>query len=170
MTDTDPTTPQTTVQLLHDLGEFHTRTLVSPLPKQPAAMGWQAIAGAQAAGFARALHALHQIDPGKAQEITDWYQGPFEDEGPDPEEHTDWLERVIAGGDLALMEKWVEDGRRLAEASLTATQERETAQWEPLRHLLSKALALGTGAPWDAIRDRATELATIADSVQEVSP
>ncbi|MGQ4393763.1 hypothetical protein ACN6K5_003549 [Streptomyces violaceoruber] len=167
MTDTDTT--QTTVQLLHDLGEFHTRTLVSPLPKQPAAMGWQALAGTQAAGFARALHALHQIDPSKAQEITDWYQGPFEDEGPDPEEHTDWLERVIAGGDLTLMEKWVEDGRRLAESSKEATEEREAAQWEPLRLLLSKALTLGTGAPWDAIRDRATELATIADSVQETS-
>ncbi|MFD8899828.1 hypothetical protein [Streptomyces ardesiacus] len=169
MTDTNLTSPQTTVQLLHDLGELHTRTLVSPLPKQPAALGWQSTTGAMAAGFARALHALHQADPDKAQEITDWFQGPFEDEGPDPEEHTDWLERVIAGGDLALMEKWVEDGRRLAEASRQATEERETADWEPLRLILSKALALGTGAPWDAIRDRATELAAIADSVQETS-
>lgn len=133
MTDTDPTSPQTTVQLLHDLGELHTRTLVSPLPKQPAAMGWQATTGAMAAGFARALHALHQADPDKAQEITDWFQGPFEDEGPDPEEHTDWLERVIAGGDLALMEKWVEDGRRLAEASRQATEEREAAARRPRR-------------------------------------
>ncbi|KPC69083.1 hypothetical protein KVH31_34830 [Streptomyces olivaceus] len=166
MTDTDP---QTTTQLLHELGELHTRTLVSPLPKQPAAMGWQAVAAAQAAGFARTLHALHQTDPAKAQEITDWFQGPFEDEGPDPEEHTDWLERVIAGGDLALMEKWVEDGRDMAESSLKATEEREAAQWEPLRLLLSKALALGTGAPWDAIRDRATELAAIADIVQETT-
>ena len=133
MADTDPNSPQTTVQLLHDLGELHTRTLVSPLPKQPAALGWQATTGAMAAGFARTLHALHQTDPGKAQEITDWYQGPFEDEGPDPEEHTDWLERVIAGGDLTLMEKWVEDGRRLAEASQQATEERETAEMDRLR-------------------------------------
>lgn len=125
MTDaTDTDTPTTPEQLLTDLGEFHTRTLVSPLPKHPAAMGWQAVAGSMAAGFARVLHALNEVDPAKAAEITAWFDGPF-GEGPDPEEHTDWLERTVAGGDLSLLEKWVEEGRRLAESSKTATEEWE---------------------------------------------
>ncbi|MER6249439.1 hypothetical protein [Streptomyces griseorubiginosus] len=124
-TETETGTAQTPEQLLADLGEFHMRTLVSPLPKHPAAMGWQATAGSMAAGFARALHALNDVDPARAQEIVTWFQGPFEDEGPDPEEHTDWLERVVAKGDLALVEKWVEDGRRFAESSAASTEEWE---------------------------------------------
>jgi hypothetical protein len=118
-------TTQTPEQLLTDLGEFHMRTLVSPLPKHPAAMGWQATAGSMAAGFARALHALNDVDPARAQEIVTWFQGPFEDEGPDPEEHTDWLERVVAKGDLDLVQQWVEDGRRFAESSAASTEEWE---------------------------------------------
>lgn len=129
MSDTDDLTPQTPEQLLADLGEFHMRTLVSPLPKHPAAMGWQAVAGSMAAGFARTLHALNQVDPAKAAEITNWWQGPFE-EGPDPEEHTDWLERTVAKGDLALVERWVEDGRRMAESSKEATEAWEQKERE----------------------------------------
>lgn len=124
---TDTEKPQTPNELLADLGEFHMRTLVSPLPKQPAALGWQCVAGSMAAGFARALHALNEADPGKAAEITDWFQGPFE-EGPDPEEHTDWLERIVAKGDLDLMEKWVQEGRRLAESSKASVEAREAKE------------------------------------------
>jgi hypothetical protein len=113
-------TPQTTEQLLHDLGELHTRTCVSPLPKHPAAMGWQAVAGSMAAGFARALHALGEVAPDRAQEVTDWFQGPFE-EGPDPEEHTDWLERNVAK-DLSELQQWVDDGQQMAEESKTNTE------------------------------------------------
>jgi hypothetical protein len=111
---------QTPEQLLQDLGEFHTRTCVSPLPKHPGAMGWQAAAGSMAAGFARALHALNEIAPDKAAEITVWFQGPFE-EGPDPEEHTDWLERHVARGP-ELLEQWFEDGRRMAREALKHTE------------------------------------------------
>lgn len=135
MSDTDNTTPQTPDQLLTDLGEFHTRTCVSPLPKHPAAMGWQATAGSMAAGFARALHALNQLDPVKAQEVTAWFQGPFDD-GPDPMEHTDWLERNVAKGDLDLMEQWVQDGRRMAESSKAATEAREAEELKPLTELV----------------------------------
>ncbi|MGW2520510.1 hypothetical protein ACWC09_26545 [Streptomyces sp. NPDC001617] len=155
-------TVQTPEELLADLGELHMRTCVSPLPKQPAAMGWQAVAGTMAAGFTRALHALNQVAPAKAAEITAWYQGPFE-EGPDSEEHTDWLERTVAKGDLDLMEKWVQDGRRLAKSSKEAVDAHEAAEQEPMRLVLSKALGLGTGASWDAIQDRANELAALAD-------
>lgn len=136
-------TPQTTEQLLHDLGELHTRTCVSPLPKHPAAMGWQAVAGSMAAGFARALHALGEVAPDRAQEVTDWFQGPFE-EGPDPEEHTDWLERNVAK-DLDEMEQWVKDGRRLAESSKASTEAREApdvqaaARWRAVEPLITEA-------------------------------
>lgn len=127
MTTTPNTTttdaPPTPEQLLVDLGKLHTRTCVSPLPKHPAAMGWQATAGSMAAGFARALHALNELDPGKAAEITEWFQGPFE-EGPDPEEHTDWLERHVARGP-ELLEQWVDDGRRMAREALKHTEARE---------------------------------------------
>lgn len=124
-TETDETeTTQTPEQLLNDLGELHTRTCSSPLPKHPGAMGWQATAGSMAAGFARTLHALNEIDPSRAQEITTWFQGPFEDEGPDPLEHTDWLERYVARGP-ELLEQWVEDGRRMA-----AESAKNTDAWE----------------------------------------
>ncbi|WP_141746234.1 hypothetical protein, partial [Streptomyces sp. EN16] len=122
-TETDTRIAETPEQLLHDLGELHTRTLVSPLPKHPAAMGWQATTASMAAGFARALHALNETSPAKAQEITTWFQGPFE-EGPDPEEHTDWLERYVAQGP-ELLEQWVEDGRRMA-----AESAKNTDAWE----------------------------------------
>ncbi|MFE1451944.1 hypothetical protein [Streptomyces olivaceoviridis] len=124
--ETEKEMPQTPEQLLADLGEFHTRTLASPLPKHPAAMGWQATAGSMAAGFARALHALNQVAPARAQEITTWFQGPFE-EGPDPEEHTDWLEREVAGSPEVL-HQWVEEGRRYAESSKAATEAWEKEQ------------------------------------------
>ncbi|MFD0509401.1 hypothetical protein ACFQ0G_53845 [Streptomyces chiangmaiensis] len=96
---------------------------VSPLPKHPAAMGWQASSGSMAAGFARALHALHELSPQKAAEIAEWFQGPFDD-GPDPEEHTDWLERHVVKGP-ELLEQWVADGRRLA-----AEAKANTEAWE----------------------------------------
>lgn len=111
MTD-DTDTPTTPAQLLNNLGELHTRALVSPLPKHPAAMGWQSTAGAMAAGFARTLHALQEVAPDKAVEVAEWFDGLF-GEGPDPEEHRDWLERHVAGSP-AVMRQWVEEGRRRA--------------------------------------------------------
>jgi diadenosine tetraphosphatase ApaH/serine/threonine PP2A family protein phosphatase len=121
MTHTAPDTdvPTTPVQLLTDLGELHTRTCVSPLPKHPAAMGWQATAGSMAAGFARALHALNEVAPDKAAEVADWFDGPF-GEGPDPKKHTNWLERHVVSGPAGL-EQWVEEGRRAAAAAQAST-------------------------------------------------
>lgn len=118
MTDTTTDAP-TAEALLVDLSQLHTRTCVSPLPKNPAAMGWQATAGSMAAGFARALHALNEVAPDKAAEIAVWFQGPFED-GPDPEEHTDWLEQNVAKSP-AVLERWVEEGRRMAEEAKANT-------------------------------------------------
>ncbi|MGP3737973.1 hypothetical protein ACTWJ9_33220 (plasmid) [Streptomyces sp. GDS52] len=122
MTDTtDTEKTQTPEELLTELAQLHIRTIVPPSPKHPSAFGWQAIAGCQAAGFARALHALMEVAPVKAAEITDWFQGPFE-EGPDPEEHTDWIERTVAGGDVGLLEAWITEARRLAEEAKANTE------------------------------------------------
>ena len=119
-TETDVETPQTPSELLAELAQLHVRTIVPPSPKHPSAFGWQAIAGCQAAGFARALHALMEVAPEKAAEITGWYQGPFE-EGPDPEEHTDWIERTVAK-DVDTLDAWIAEARDLAVKSAQATE------------------------------------------------
>ena len=116
----DVEAPPTPELLLIDLGELHTRTCVSPLPKHPAAMGWQVTAGAMAAGFARALHALNELSPAKDAEIVEWFDGPF-GEGPDPEEHTDWLEHHVAQGP-ELLEQWVADGSQMATEAKANTE------------------------------------------------
>lgn len=122
----DAETVQTPDQLLVDLAELHLRTLVSPQPKHPAAMGWQATAGSMAAGFARALHALQEVDPGKAAELTTWFHGEF-DEGPDPEEHTEWTERHIAK-DPVVWQTWLDEAQSLARQSQEATEDWERKQ------------------------------------------
>jgi hypothetical protein len=111
---------QTPEELLAELAQLHIRTIVPPSPKQPAAFGWQAIAGCQAAGFARALHALMEVAPEKAAEITEWFQGPFE-EGPDPEEHTAWIERTVAK-DVDVLDEWITEARALAVKSAEAVE------------------------------------------------
>jgi hypothetical protein len=121
--ETETEIPQTSEELLAELAQLHIRTIVPPSPKQPAAFGWQAIAGCQAAGFARTLHALMQVAPDKAAEITDWYQGPFE-EGPDPEEHTDWIERTVAKS-TDVLDEWITEARDLAVKAKENTEKSE---------------------------------------------
>ncbi|MFF8422865.1 hypothetical protein [Streptomyces sp. NPDC015680] len=128
MTDTIDTTEevQTPEQLLVELSELHMRTHASPLPKRPAAMGWQMTTGSVAAGFARTLHALQEVAPGKAAEIAEWYQGPFGD-GPDPEEHADWTAQHVAKS-WDVMEQWAQEARKLAVQAKEATERHEREQ------------------------------------------
>jgi hypothetical protein len=137
---------QTPDELLTELAQLHIRTIVPPSPKHPSAHGWQAIAGCQAAGFARALHALMEVAPEKAAEITDWYQGPFE-EGPDPEEHTDWIERTVAKS-TDVLDEWITEARDLAVKSAEATEagekEREDAEIATLRGQVERVRAWAT--------------------------
>lgn len=126
MTDTNET--QTPEQLLVDLAELHMRTHASPLPKHPAAFGWQATTGSMAAGFARALHALMQVDPGKATAIAEWFDGPF-GEGPDSMEHTDWTGRHIAKSPQVL-KQWSRDARYQAALALEAAENWEKTEKE----------------------------------------
>jgi len=126
--DTENEVAQTPEQLLTELAQLHIRTIVPPSPKQPAAFGWQAIAGCQAAGFARALHALMEVAPERAAEIAEWFQGPFE-EGPDPEEHTDWIARAVAKN-VDVLDEWIAEARELAVQSAQATAAREAGGGE----------------------------------------
>lgn len=103
----------TAASLLADLGEEHTRAMALPLPDDAAARGWQMIAASRTAGFTRALHALNDEDPNKADEIAAWHDGQF-GEGPDPAEHTDWLIRHVAE-DRAQFDQWLADGRKAAQ-------------------------------------------------------
>lgn len=57
---------------------------------------------------------------------------------------------------------WVSWPSPSAEADLLVTAAHRLA--------LSEALGLGTGAPWDAIRDRAAELRRLADEAQQPTP
>ncbi|MGY0065168.1 hypothetical protein ACWY4P_53610 (plasmid) [Streptomyces sp. LZ34] len=126
---TDTTQPKTSAQqLLVELAELHMRTHASPLPKHPAALGWQATAGSMAAGFARALHALMEAAPEKATEVAEWFDGPL-GEGPDSLEHTDWTERHIAKSPKVL-NQWSLDARYEAARALEATENWEKTEKE----------------------------------------
>ncbi|MET7933457.1 hypothetical protein [Streptomyces sp. NPDC005322] len=114
MTDTDNTETRAPQQLLVDLAELHMRTHASPLPKH------QATTGSMAAGFARALHALMEVDPAEAAAIAEWFDGPF-GEGPDSMEHTGWTGRHIAKSPEVL-EQWSLDARYEAARALEATE------------------------------------------------
>ncbi|MFC9497703.1 hypothetical protein [Streptomyces sp. NPDC056982] len=121
MTDTENETPATADALLTDLGEEYTRAMSRPTPRLPQAFGWQMIAASRTAGFTRALHALQEVWPEKADEIAAWFDGPL-GEGPDPAEHTDWLIGHVAQS-RAEFDQWVEDGRKqAADAERTASE------------------------------------------------
>jgi hypothetical protein len=124
MTDTTPgidtsedenedRTPET---LLLDLAQNQIRSMSSPMPKNPGAMGWQCMAGSTMALAARLLHTVQQVAPEQAAEIADWYHGPFGD-GPDLMDFTEWLDVTVAQPAGADIEAWIADGRRRAQES-----------------------------------------------------
>ncbi|MFD7922466.1 hypothetical protein ACFV3R_24980 [Streptomyces sp. NPDC059740] len=115
--------PDTAETLLANLGETYVASISSPSPRHPAAMGWRAHTSTMAAGFTRALHSLHQIAPDQAADIATWFAGPLDD-GPDPEEHMDWVaEHIAAHPDT--FQKWLAEGRTAAERA-----QQFTAEWE----------------------------------------
>lgn len=112
--DTSPAT------LSIDLAQLHLRTTASPLPKQPAAMGWQMTAGSLSALASRLLDVVQRTAPGEAARIAEWFSGPFGD-GPDLEEHHDWVTDNISGS-WDLTEKWIQEARQLAIKAKQATE------------------------------------------------
>ncbi|MFB7736224.1 hypothetical protein ACFC08_17925 [Streptomyces sp. NPDC056112] len=77
------------------------------------------------------------------------------------------LNHLSAGGGLADTGAMVREALRLHTAELAAGQQPADQTAEEHRLALSLALGLGTGAPWDAIRDRADELRRMADEAQQ---
>jgi hypothetical protein len=112
-TDTSPAT------LSIDLAQLHLRTTASPLPKQPAAMGWQMTAASLSALASRLLDVVQRTAPEEAAQIAEWFSGPFGD-GPDLEEHHDWVTDNISGS-WDLTEEWIQEARRLAVEAQQAT-------------------------------------------------
>jgi len=124
MPDTTPapavdadTTPAT---LSIDLAQLHLRTTASPLPKQSAAMGWQMTAASLSALASRLLDVVQRTAPEEAAQIAEWFSGPFGD-GPDLEEHHDWVTDNISGS-WDLTEAWIQEARQLAVQAQQATE------------------------------------------------
>ncbi|MET9055255.1 hypothetical protein ABZW50_29320 [Streptomyces bacillaris] len=115
-TDTD-TSPKT---LSIHLAQLHLRTTASPLPKQPATMGWQMTAGSLSALASRLLDVVQRTAPDEAAQIAEWFSGPFGD-GPDLEEHHDWVTNNISGS-WGLTEQWIQEARQLAVKAQQATE------------------------------------------------
>ncbi|MFG2676988.1 hypothetical protein [Streptomyces sp. NPDC048445] len=109
-----------------DLAQLHLRASVSPLPKHPAAMGWQMTAGSLAALASRLLDVVQSTAPDKAAEIAAWFAGPFGD-GPDLEEHHDWVTDHVAGS-WDVTEAWIQEARQLAVQAQQATAHHETKE------------------------------------------
>lgn len=126
MTHEDTTTDSTPESVLVGLAQLYLRTAASPLPKHPAAFGWQMIAGVHAAAFAHALHALNGVAPETAADIASWYEGPFGD-GPDPIDTRSWFAEHIARS-TAEFTAWANEAATVAqEANQPATSENGAA-------------------------------------------
>ncbi|MGO1025628.1 hypothetical protein ACTOXX_34195 [Streptomyces rubiginosohelvolus] len=116
--DTDANTSPETLSI--DLAQLHLRTTASPLPKQPAAMGWQMTAGSLSALASRLLDVVQRTAPDEAAQIAEWFSGPFGD-GPDLEEHHDWVTDNISGS-WDLTEQWIQEAGQLAIKAQQATE------------------------------------------------
>lgn len=109
-------TPET---LRIDLAQLYLRATASPIPRDPAAFGWQMEAGSLAALASWLLDVVQRTAPRDAEEITEWFAGPFDD-GPDLEEHTDWIGLRVAG-DWGMFQAWLDEARDLAVQAKAAT-------------------------------------------------
>ncbi|MFB7592386.1 hypothetical protein [Streptomyces sp. NPDC056169] len=112
LTEEAPEPDMSSETLLTDLAQIHTRTVASPLPRDPGLLGWQMTAGALAAGFSVALHELAQLAPEQAERVAAWYHGPFGD-GPNAMAYSAWAEKHVAGSPEKFQE-WVADARERA--------------------------------------------------------
>lgn len=110
----------TTLETLRiDLAQLYLRATASPTPRDPAALGWQMETGSLAALASRLLDVVQRTAPRDAAEIADWFAGPFDD-GPDLEEHTDWVGQRVAG-DWGVFQVWLDEARDLAVQAKEAT-------------------------------------------------
>ncbi|MDX3165936.1 hypothetical protein PV516_19300 [Streptomyces scabiei] len=136
-------------QVLEDLARMYLRTGASPLPLNPATLGWQSTARSLAALSARMLHFLNGIDPKYGAAFAAFYHGPIGD-GPHPLGVGLWIERNIAKPASADITEWVAEAKQEAAAALTHTS-RPTGLGELGILLGDDAIALlinGLGAGW----------------------
>lgn len=110
-------TPET---LRTDLAQMYLRATATPTPKHPAALGWQMTTASMAALSSRLLDVVQRTAPEDAEEIAEWFAGPFGD-GPNLEEHTYWVGERVAG-DLGVFREWAREARQLAEQAKVATE------------------------------------------------
>lgn len=109
-----------------DLAQLHLRSIASPLPKHPGVMGWQMTAASLSALASRLLDVVQRTAPDEAAQIAEWYAGPFGD-GPDLEEHHDWVTDNISGS-WDLTEEWIQEARQLAAQAQQVAVRRETKE------------------------------------------
>ena len=67
----EPDTDASPETLCVDLAQLHLRAVASPLPKQPAAMGWQMTAASLSALASRLLDVVQRTAPGEAARIAE---------------------------------------------------------------------------------------------------
>lgn len=82
--------PGTIDHALQGFAEVALRATASPLPRDPAAFGWQIIASRLAATAARLMVELNQVAPEQAARVAAWDAGPLGD-GLGPMESTGWV-------------------------------------------------------------------------------
>ncbi|MFJ8677292.1 hypothetical protein [Streptomyces sp. NPDC093589] len=119
--DTDDEVDATPETLRTDLAQLYLRATASPTPRHPAAFGWQMTAGSLAALASRLLDVVQRTAPEDAAEVAEWFAGPFGD-GPDLEDHTDWVGKAIAG-DVGVLQAWIDEARQLAVEAKDAAAE-----------------------------------------------
>lgn len=92
-----------------DLAQLHLGAVSSRTSKDasPETTAWRMTAATTTALASHLLEAVRQSDPGKAAELAIWFAGQFGD-GPDLEDHTEWLEQCIAGSP-AVYAEWLKE-------------------------------------------------------------
>ena len=120
MPDTDVHETSLAAELLTDLAQMHLRSVASPLPEHPAALGWQVTAGGVAALAARLMDGLMQADPAKAEAIAGWYD-TLVDHGPASVGVYSWIQRRVADPAGTDIEEWVDEARKSAVQAKDAT-------------------------------------------------
>lgn len=114
--------PDDPEDLLTHLAKLHLRATASPMPRHPAALGWQATAGALAALSTRLLDRVMRDNPHKAEEIAEIYSGPL-GEGLNPFVETTWIGKVVAGPAGAELQDWLTEAETLAGVAFAHDQQ-----------------------------------------------
>lgn len=129
---TEPTTPApaapadeeaepTVAATLEQLARTYLRAAASPLPRNPATLGWQATAGPLAALAAVLLHHVNKVNPEHAAGFAKtFFHGDLGD-GPHPAAVGWWIQTQVAAPAGADVMEWVATAEEEAQAALVHT-------------------------------------------------